>query len=245
MRATTCRPRDRRPRRSCAGGSDARRVLTLFHLGAAEFEGGRLEAAAELLEGAAAIAVEDGREWLLLGCLGRGAALAVADGALRRAEVSAQAALALAERRGWHRGRPAAWAYAALAAAHWHRDELDDVERRADAATAAAYAARDETAVLAIRALRAHVAAAQGDTERARGLMRSVHDAVPGAGPAPGALARGARPRAVGARRAARPDRRGRRLARLAAIRWRRCAASNGSPRATRACIRCCGCTRG
>jgi LuxR family maltose regulon positive regulatory protein len=166
-----------------ANGSDAERALTLFHLGAAEFEGGRLEAAGELLEGAAAIAIDDGREWLLLGCLGRSAALAVADGALRRAEVSAQAALALAERRGWHRGRPSAWAYAALAAVHWHRDELDDVERRADAAAAAAYASRDETAVLAIRALRAHVAAAQGDAERARGLLRSVHDALRSAGP--------------------------------------------------------------
>src|SRR3954471_76174 len=89
-----------------AGTGDAERTLALFHLGIAEFAGGRLEPAAELLEGAAAIAVEDGREWLLLGCLGRSAALAVADGALRRATVSAQAALALAERRRWQPRRP-------------------------------------------------------------------------------------------------------------------------------------------
>ena len=54
---------------------DALRALTLFHHGAAEFEHGRLEVAAEQLEGAAAIAVDGGREGLLLGCLGRGAAL--------------------------------------------------------------------------------------------------------------------------------------------------------------------------
>ena len=164
---------------------DAERALTLFHLGSAEFAGGRLEAAAEQLAGAAAIAVDCGREWLLLGCLGRGAALELADGGLRRAERAARAALALAEPRGWHRTAPAAWAYAALAATHWHRDELDDAERRTDAAAAAAYAARDEPAVLATRALRAHLAAAHGDLEGARGLLHAVHEALPGAGPVP------------------------------------------------------------
>ena len=162
---------------------DAERALALFHLGTAEFAGGRLEAAAEQLAAAAAIAVEGGREWLLLGCLGRGAALELAEGGLRRAERDARAALALAESRGWHRTAPAAWAYAALAATHWHRDELDDAERRTDAAAAAAYAAREEPAVLATRALRAHLAAARGDVERARGLLHGVHEALSGAGP--------------------------------------------------------------
>jgi LuxR family maltose regulon positive regulatory protein len=164
---------------------DQKRALTLFHLGAAEFSGGRLETAAEQLEGAAAIAVDCGRNWLLLGCLGRGAALALAQGGLRRATSAARDALALAEPHGWHRTAPAAWAYAALAASHWHRDELDDAERRADAAAAAAYASRDEDAMLAARAVRAHLAAANGDLERARGLLHAVHDALPGAGPVP------------------------------------------------------------
>jgi LuxR family transcriptional regulator, maltose regulon positive regulatory protein len=171
------------------GGSarvrDAERALALFHLGSAEFAGGRLEAAAEQLEGAAAIAADSGREWLLLGCLGRGAALAVAEGGLRRARDSARAALALAEPRGWHRSAAAAWAYAALAAIHWHRDELDDAERRAESAAAAAYASREEDAVLATRAVRAHLAAAAGELERARGLLRTVQDALPDAGPVP------------------------------------------------------------
>ena len=47
---------------------------------------------------------------------------------------------------------------------HWHRDELDDAERRADAAAAAAYASRDPDAVIAARALRAHLAAVRGDS---------------------------------------------------------------------------------
>src|SRR3954468_14315443 len=86
---------------------DALRALTLFHHGAAEFERGRLEVAAEQLEGAAAIAVDGEREGLRLGCLGRRAALEVADGGLRRADAAARAALALAEPRGSHRTAPA------------------------------------------------------------------------------------------------------------------------------------------
>jgi LuxR family maltose regulon positive regulatory protein len=166
-----------------AGAPDAERALALFHLGTAEFAVGRLEEASEQLEGAAAIAVEDGRDWLLLECLGRGAALAVARGGLRRAAVSAQAAIALAERRGWHRSAAAAWAYLALAAINWHADDLDAAERRAESAAAAGYASREERAVLATRALRAHLAAAQSELERARGLLRTVHDALPTAGP--------------------------------------------------------------
>jgi LuxR family maltose regulon positive regulatory protein len=164
---------------------DALRALTLFHHGAAEFEHGRLELASEQLEGAAAVAVDEERHGLLLGCLGRSAALELAEGGLRRADAAARAALALAEPRGWHRTAPAAWAYASLAAVHWHRDELDDAERRADAATAAAYASRETDAIVATRALRAHLAAVHGDLERARGLLRAARDALPDAGPLP------------------------------------------------------------
>ena len=171
--------RDTEPGRA----GDALRALALFHHGASEFSHGRLEVAAERLEGAAALAVESEREGLLLGCLGRGAALELAEGRLRRADHAARNALALAEPRGWHRTATAAWAYATLAAVHWQRDELDDAERRADAAAAAAYAARASDAVVATRALRAHLAAVRGDLDRARGLLRAVHEALPGAGP--------------------------------------------------------------
>ncbi len=164
---------------------DALRALALFHHGATEFSHGRLEVAAERLEGAAALAVDSERDALLLECLGRTAALELAEGRLRRADHAARNALALAEPRGWHRTGAAAWAYATLAAVHWHRDELDDAERRADAAAAAAYAARQSDAVVATRALRAHLAAVRGDLERARGLLSAVGEALPAAGPVP------------------------------------------------------------
>ena len=169
---------------------------------------------------------------------GRSAALELAEGGLRRADAAARAALALAEPRGWHRTAPAAWAYAALAAVHWHRDELDDAERRADAGAAAAYAARETDAMIATRALRAHLAAVRGDLDRARGLLRAV---------ARGAAGRRADRRPAGSRRSAR--RRGRRAdprARStrpptgspAATRSPRCAASRACRRPTRGCTR-------
>ena len=195
VRHAAARPRDRRPRERARALDDAaarhrtrprrRRAARAHpvHHGAAEFEHGRLELAAEQLEGAAAIAVDGSRGWLLMSCLGHGAALELAEGALRRAETAARSALALAEPRGWHRTAPAAWAYAALAAVHWHRDELDDAERRTDAAAAAAYGAQQPDAVIAARALRAHLAAARGDIDRARGLMRAARESLPEAGP--------------------------------------------------------------
>jgi LuxR family maltose regulon positive regulatory protein len=162
---------------------DALRALALFHLGVAEFAGGPLEAAAEDLEAAAAIAVERGREGLRLGCLGRMAALEVAAGRLTRGAGAARAAIVLAETCGWQRTAAAAWAYAALAVTQWHRDELDDAERRADAAATAAYASRETAATTAVRALRAHLAAARDDVVQARGLLRAVRDALPESGP--------------------------------------------------------------
>jgi LuxR family maltose regulon positive regulatory protein len=167
------------------GAGDALRALVLLHHGVAEFEHGDLEAAAEQLEGAAAIAVDSDHDSLLLECSGRIAALELAEGRLRRADAEARAALALAEPRGWHRTAPAAWAYAALATVHWHRDELDDAERRADAAAVAAHASRAGDAMIVTRMLRAHLAAVRGDLERARGLLRAAREALPEAGPMP------------------------------------------------------------
>src|SRR5919108_1631570 len=160
--------------RLMARDDDAARVLALVHVGCTEFASGSPDAAREDFEAAAVIAAECGYEGQLLVCLGRTAALELVAGNLARAEASARAAIALAEPRGRLRGAAAVWALTSLAAVHWHRDELDDAERRADAAAAAAHARREANAVLAVRALRAHLAAASGDTDRARAVLRSV-----------------------------------------------------------------------
>src|SRR5919108_288584 len=160
--------------RLMARDDDAARVLALVHVGCTEFASGSPDAAREDFEAAAVIAAECGYEGQLLVCLGRTAALELVAGNLARAEASARAAIALAEPRGRLRGAAAVWALTSLAAVHWHRDELDDAERRADAAAAAAHARREANAVLAVRALRAHLAAASGDTDRARAVLRSL-----------------------------------------------------------------------
>ena len=159
---------------------DRARALALMHLGAAEFAAGSPEAAGEDLEAAAAIAAEEGFEGVLLPCLGRSAALELIGGRLGRAEAAAQHAIAFAEPRGRLHGAAAAWALASLAAVHWHRDQLDDAERRADAAAAAAHVRRDDQALMAVRGLRAHLAAAHGDADRARALLHGIPAPAPG-----------------------------------------------------------------
>jgi LuxR family transcriptional regulator, maltose regulon positive regulatory protein len=156
---------------------DALRAVAHLELGATEFAHGLPEAAAEQLEAAGALAAEAGADWVGFASAGRSAALEAAAGRLARAQPTALGAIATAERRGWHRSAPASWAYAALAAVHWQRDELDDAERRCDAAAAAAHAAADGQALVAVRALRAHLAAARGDVARSRGLLNAIeHD---------------------------------------------------------------------
>jgi LuxR family transcriptional regulator, maltose regulon positive regulatory protein len=164
----------RRAASALLGAGDAARALALVHLGGAEFAAGSPDAAGDRLEAAAAIATECGFDGLLIPCLGRTAALELVGGRLERAEAAAHAAIALAEPRGRLTGAAAAWAFATLAAVHWHRDELDQAERRADAAATAAHLRRERQAVVAIRALRAHLVAGRGDADRARAMLRGV-----------------------------------------------------------------------
>jgi LuxR family maltose regulon positive regulatory protein len=157
---------------------DAHRSLALLHLGIVEFETGALDAAADTLDAASALAVDGRRERVLLECLGRTAALELLGGRLTRAEAAAVAARSLAAPAGWERSAACAWAYSALAAVHLLRDELDEAERVADAAMTVAYAAAEVPAAHVVRLLRAHLAVARGDVDRGRALMRTVLDGL-------------------------------------------------------------------
>ncbi len=162
---------------------DARRSLAFLHLGVTEFAAGSPQAAADALDAASALAVDGRRDRVLLECLGRTAALELLAGRLTRAAAAAEAARALAAEAGWERTAACAWAGAAEAAVHWLRDELPEAEACADRATAAAYAAADVPAAHALRALRGHLAAANGDAARGRALLRAVHDGLAATGP--------------------------------------------------------------
>jgi LuxR family transcriptional regulator, maltose regulon positive regulatory protein len=158
------------------GVGDARRSLAMLHLGITEFEAGSLDAAAETLDAASALAVDGRRERVVLECLGRTAAIELLAGRLTRAEEAACAARSLAVPAGWQRTAAYAWACAVLAAVHWLRDELDDAEAAADATMTAAYAAAEISAAHVARLLRAHLAVARGDIDRGRALLRTVLD---------------------------------------------------------------------
>ena len=151
--------------RRAAGRPDAPadaagRAIVLAHLGATELACGDPGAASQALEAGVALSREVHSEALLVACLGRAAALEVAEGRLSRAERDAQSALAVAGER-WSAG--AAWACAALAAVHWLRGEPDQADARADLAAAAAHGSGDELAACAIRAVRGHLAITRGD----------------------------------------------------------------------------------
>jgi LuxR family transcriptional regulator, maltose regulon positive regulatory protein len=162
---------------------DARRSLALLHLGVTEFAAGSLDAAADALDAASALAVDARRERVLLECLGRSAALELLAGRLTRAETAATSARALACPAGWERTGACAWAYAALAAVYWLRDELADAEAATDAAMTAAYAAAEVPAAHAARLLRGHLAVARGDVDHGRAILRAVVDGLPTTGP--------------------------------------------------------------
>jgi LuxR family maltose regulon positive regulatory protein len=141
----------------------ARRAIGQAHLGAVEFACGDTRAAADDLEAGIALAREVQSEALLVACLGRAAALEVAEGRLWRAERAAHSALALADGRSRRWSAGATWACAALAAVHWLRDEQDRAEARADLASVAAHSSGEMLAARAVRAVRGHLAIARGD----------------------------------------------------------------------------------
>jgi len=163
------------------------RAIALQLLGATEFADGSPEIAADRLEEALALAGARGRERLRLECLGPLAAIEVVRGRLPRAAAHGRAALDLANRHGWEAKPAAGWALAALGAVAWLQGDLEAADRRAEAAVQAASGDPDPLLGEALRALRAHLLAAQCDEDGARTLLRLVRDPNPTAG---GLLAR-------------------------------------------------------
>jgi len=157
------------------------RAIALQVLGAAEFADGSPEMAADRLEEALALAGARGRERLRLECLGPLAAIEVIRGRLPRAGAHARAALDLANRHGWEARPAAGWALAALGAVAWLQGDLAAADRRAEAAVQAASGDPDPLLGEALRALRAHLLAAQCDEDGARTLLRLVRDPRPAA----------------------------------------------------------------
>jgi LuxR family transcriptional regulator, maltose regulon positive regulatory protein len=155
------------------------RALALALLGASEFAAGPAEAAGDRLEEAAVLTATPGRERLRVECLGRVAAIEVVRGHLSRAQRRASVALDLAHRHGWERAPAAGWALASLGAVAWLRGDAAAADRRAEVANRAACTDGDALLGDALRALRAHLRAAEGDEDGARTLLRLVGDAQP------------------------------------------------------------------
>jgi LuxR family transcriptional regulator, maltose regulon positive regulatory protein len=151
----------------------ARRAIALTHLGAVELARGDPRAAAEALEAGTALAREAESEPLRVACLGRAAALEIAEGRLSRAKRAADNALAVSGD-GSRASPGVAWANAALAAVHWLRNEPDQAETRVDLALSAAHGSGDVDAAFAARAVRGHLAMARGDIRGGLATLTTV-----------------------------------------------------------------------
>ena len=158
--------------------SSAARSFVLGQLGIVELWTGDLEAATAHLERAHVYAVEGETDWTALAA---GAHLAVARafrGEIVRALRHADAALVLAERRGWARSEPAGAAYCVQAAVAIQRGHHDDALRYVARATEALHATRDRP-LRAVHALnRSFLLRDGGDPEAALGVLQAAREEV-------------------------------------------------------------------
>jgi LuxR family maltose regulon positive regulatory protein len=158
--------------------SSAARSFVLGQLGIVELWTGDLEAATAHLGRAHACAVEGERDWTALAA---GAHLAVARafrGEIVRALRHADAAVVLAEHRGWARSEPAGAAYCVQAAVAIQRGRHDDAQRFVARASEALHATRDRP-LRAVHALnRSFLLRDGGDPEAALGVLQAAREEV-------------------------------------------------------------------
>jgi LuxR family maltose regulon positive regulatory protein len=151
-------------------GDDDMRALALLNLGIAECWTGAAATAANHLKDGLAAARRAGRDCLVVGFLGRLAAVA-AGSRLGEGVRLAREALQLAERRGWSHNPSAACAYLVLGGAHFEWGDLAAADHYLDLAVAC----RPEPAIsVAIDLARAVVSHARGDAPAGLELLRAA-----------------------------------------------------------------------
>jgi LuxR family maltose regulon positive regulatory protein len=156
-------------------------VFALSNLGTAAFWTGDLEAATLHLE-ASLEAVADRplmptEELPRLNCLGYLALVAVASGRLQRAVAVGQAAVGLAERRGWSQALHAFGGHLALAWASYSRGALADADRHLERAGQAAH---ERTTMASTALLRSWLLSSQGDPATGLSTLRDGVEAARG-----------------------------------------------------------------
>jgi LuxR family maltose regulon positive regulatory protein len=154
----------------------AMRAFVLAQLGIVELWTGDLDAAVHHLERARAIGTEAGTEWTVLAA---GSHLAIARtfrGEVARALRDADAAIALAENRGWSRSGPAGAAFCVHAAVAIQRGRREDAARYVARAAETVDLARDRP-LRAVHALnRALLLGDEGEPEAALGILQAARD---------------------------------------------------------------------
>jgi LuxR family transcriptional regulator, maltose regulon positive regulatory protein len=157
------------------------RLFGLANLGTAALWSGDLEAAARHLEQGLTIArattMTAGEEIPLLNCMSQLALVEVARGRLQQAIERGQAAVALAERRGWSQLMQAFGGYLALAWVHYQRDDLVAASRYLERASQAAH---ERTAVLAVALVQSWLLASEGRSDTGLSVLRAAATTLDG-----------------------------------------------------------------
>jgi LuxR family maltose regulon positive regulatory protein len=111
-------------------GTDDLRALALTHRGIAELWSGELDRGRRDLECARGAARAGGRDWMVVLCAAYLGIDAMICGRYERATRLCAEAEQLAHRRGWHTTWPMGMTAATLSVIAYHRDRLDEAERR-------------------------------------------------------------------------------------------------------------------
>ena len=154
--------------------ADDVRALTLANLGIAELWAGETRAARTHLTQATGVAIECGNDYLLFMAQGWGAAADYRAGQLDTARQRAEAALGLAEIRGWTATTPAAAPHVVLAGLALFENHLDTARTHVDAAKTALRRPGERLLRVSIARLDAQLLSAAGEPLTALDVLRGA-----------------------------------------------------------------------
>ena len=158
--------------------SDDKEAVALLNIGIAELWAGGRHASDLSLRRSLRIARRRGHEYIELQALAALSAVAIMDGRLADSRELAEAAIDLAERRGWSGSPAVATALFAFAGLEYQRDRLDEVARLLDRAEFAVRSTREPVLLLTLQYLRGLLSVGWGEPAAAIACFREARSSI-------------------------------------------------------------------